>query len=106
MRKVNTQPEALRLADELDWRHQEVADCPEREAAAELRRLHWAELGVREHRDHMCKEVTRLHSLNSELLEALKLCSAELFAQCDRPRAKSYVAIARAAITKATGGTV
>ena len=48
-------------------------------------------------------ELHRLHALNAELLGALKLCSAELFAQCDGPRAKSYVAIARAAITKAEG---
>ena len=39
-----------------------------------------------------------------ELLNALKLCSAELFAQCaDQPRAKQYIEMARAAIAKAKG---
>ncbi|MDO4795552.1 MAG: hypothetical protein Q4A28_06380 [Brachymonas sp.] len=41
-----------------------------------------------------------------ELLEALKVCSAELFAQCaDHPRAMQYVEQARAAIAKAEGET-
>ena len=77
--KSHSDVEALRLADAL------TADDfgpLTNEAAAELRRLYWAELGVREHRDQMCKEVTRLHSLNSELLNALasvkKLTSDEI----------------------------
>ncbi len=35
---MTTQPTALRLADELDWRHE--VDPINKEAAAELRRLH------------------------------------------------------------------
>lgn len=50
---MSTQPEALRLADSLD-NYAEPHNCNE-DAAAELRRLHTA---------------------NVELLEALKLCAA------------------------------
>jgi hypothetical protein len=65
------QPEALRLADELTTPHMEV----NREAAAELRRL---------------------HSVNAELLEALrKISTAE--------NRRRMAEIARAAIAKATG---
>jgi hypothetical protein len=65
------QPEALRLADELTTPHMEV----NREAAAELRRL---------------------HSVNSELLEALQ--NLLTF-----PLGKFQHKAARAAIAKATG---
>lgn len=47
----------------------------------------------------------RLIAAAPELLEALKVCSAELFAQCaDHPRAMLLVEEARAAIAKAEGG--
>ena len=66
--KPKVKPEALRLADEIEWI---AAGKAGKETAAELRRLYWEELRVREHRDQMCAEVTRLHALNQELLEAL-----------------------------------
>lgn len=48
----------------------------------------------------------RLIAAAPELLEALKVCSAELFAQCaDHPRAMLFVKEARAAIAKAEGET-
>lgn len=64
---MNTQPEALRLADylELAFDHTEGL----KQAAAELRRLHSRELHY-EMIDHQNK---LLHALNQELLEALKL---------------------------------
>lgn len=52
--KETKQPEALRLADEIEWI---AAGKAGKETAAELRRL---------------------HALNQELLEALNKCSAQL----------------------------
>lgn len=54
-------PAALRLADHLE-RFRSFPD--DLAAAAELRRLYWEALRVREHRDQMCAEVTRLHAEN------------------------------------------
>jgi hypothetical protein len=72
---MSTQPEAIRLADALDRWHEGVFPV---EAAAELRRLHAENEDLRR-----CAEVEevekyaaanrRLHALNGELLEALKL---------------------------------
>ena len=64
---MSKQPEALRLADAMDAVNKNNADSllvqmAARSAAAELRRLYWDELRVREHRDEMCAEVTRLHA--------------------------------------------
>ena len=78
------QPEALRLAD---WLFDNVEHMNHADAAAELRRL---------------------HALNAELLEALKLNYAELSSQWTpyiRANEKEVAAMkaARAAITKAEG---
>jgi hypothetical protein len=56
------QPEALRLADALDAVPENGAD-PDliQESAAELRRLYWDEHRVREHRDTLAAEITKLH---------------------------------------------
>ena len=56
---MNTQPEALRLADELDveFAQGRISNHNGRKAAAELRRL---------------------HEVNQELLAALRKCSAQL----------------------------
>ena len=93
---MNTQPEALRLADaltlEMEMGNPDLSDKLLIEAAAELRRLHqhelanelwhkkteWvqnsyttAELGL--HRADVIKQrIDRLHSLNQELVEALE----------------------------------
>lgn len=98
-------PEALRLADLLTadayWSPM-LGD----QAAAELRRLHWEELRVREHRDQMCAEVTRLHALSAELLEALQDLYAEQNAAPLWKRQEHWQASmdkANAAIEKATG---
>jgi hypothetical protein len=71
------QPEALRLADELTTPHMEV----NREAAAELRRL---------------------HSVNSDLLEALQSIM-QMTGGYVPDTSKGEWAKARAAIAKATG---
>ena len=69
---MTTQPEALRLADELRyWR------SPDKEAAAELRRL---------------------HESNQELLAALKMVLSESY---DGPLHDDFRSQARAAIAKA-----
>ena len=75
------QPEALRLADELTTPHMEV----NREAAAELRRL---------------------HSVNAELLEALKLCEGNIKSLLASAHPKVYgewLTFVSAAIAQATG---
>lgn len=92
---MNTQPEALRLAD---WLFDNVQHINHAEAAAELRRL---------------------HAMNNELLEALVLAWPIIeherfkqdgsygsnFAQHKADRARQAHAKARAAIAKATGET-
>jgi hypothetical protein len=78
---MSTQPEALRLADALDAYHKRSED---KEAAAELRRL---------------------HEVNAELLDALK----KLCAMADGGDVVCWATEwydARAAIAKAEGGAV
>jgi hypothetical protein len=66
---MNTQqPEALRLADELDAYHTRPHH---REAAAELRRLHEENKLLHERHSFNNKEFVRLHSVNAELLEII-----------------------------------
>jgi hypothetical protein len=84
---MNTQPEALRLADELNAVSETGAD-PDviQESATELRRL---------------------HSVNADLLEALKI-SLDAFEDLSKNHGISYITEivdARAAIAKATGET-
>ena len=57
---TDKQPEALRIANELESDY-DLIWASRSSIAAELRRLYWDELRVREHRDQMCAEVTRLH---------------------------------------------
>ena len=85
------QPEALRLADELTTPHMEV----HREAAAELRRLHDENKLLHERHSFNNREFVRLHSVNSELLDALKL------AQLIVNPAHAYGIAIEAAIAKA-----
>jgi AMMECR1 domain-containing protein len=67
---MNTQqPEALRLADIL---HTTPVSMVDREAAIELRRLHSENKLLHERHSFNNKEFVRLHSVNAELLEALK----------------------------------
>jgi hypothetical protein len=111
---ADQQPEALRLADRLEGRyalHPEV-----QQAAAELRRL-YAEierLTAAWHCQHVRKveeraeaklwfeHAQKLHAVNAELLEALRLIAATdpVDAALDPQRA---VRVARAAIAKAEG---
>ena len=80
---MSTQPEALRLADALDC-HDHIGMS---KAAAELRRL---------------------HSVNADLLEALKLCESNISSLLASAHPKVYgewLTVVRAAITKATGET-
>jgi hypothetical protein len=66
---MNTQqPEALRLADALDC-HDHIGMS---KAAAELRRLHEENKLLHERHSFNNKEFVRLHSVNADLLEALK----------------------------------
>ena len=75
---MNRQPEALRLADDLDAYH---TRSEHKEAAAELRRL---------------------HNVNTELLEALTMADVVLYSfGCHLEG--SYRAPLRAVIAKATG---
>lgn len=103
MSTQHTQPEALRLADALG-RYTVVNSC-HKHAAAELRRLHFEVLAVREHRDLMCSEVTRLHELNAKLLGALQRIALPDPINSDYKISAAREAlreIARAAIAKAT----
>ena len=68
-----TQPEALRLAGELD-----PMGGVESEAAAELRRLHFAHEHQHAMAGEMLRQAERAQRLNAELLEALKLADAML----------------------------
>lgn len=82
---MNTQPEALRLADALDAEFVQgrISNSTGRESAVELRRL---------------------HEVNQNLLKALN----EFVAAADGVNAGplTWLAKARAAIAKATGGAV
>ncbi len=97
---MSTQPEALRLADEL-------RAAPERsrtsfEAAAELRRLHAVNAELTENLEkksvaiqRIWKERDELRKINAELLEALK----EVYDWC-YPTDSAWANKARAAIAK------
>lgn len=102
---MNTQPEAMRLADEL-------CAAPERsrtsfEAAAELRRLHQSEREGWRHADELEQERKRLHALNQELVEALKNIVVQYGVVHDIGDMEMQPAIdfAYRAIAKATGET-
>lgn len=97
------QPKPLRLADALDRGeyHDKRPAQTASNAAAELRRLYWDELRVREHRDMLAAEITRLHAVNAELLEALKLAVRQN--DHDMLMTEDELRVCRAAIAKAEG---
>jgi hypothetical protein len=77
---MSKQPEALRLADALDYYRDYNLSVThtgiDEQAAAELRRLHDVELHLAQVERGFDKLITQrdaLHSVNSELLDALKL---------------------------------
>jgi hypothetical protein len=104
---MNTQPEALRLADELEseW----FADYDLQNAVAELRRLHgvekdrddWKESTILANQRFKLAEekLSGLHEQNQELLEALKEIARETY--CAWPEGARAYRIAQAAIAKA-----
>ena len=66
---MTTQPEALRLADLIRSRYgNDIND----DAAAELRRLHFAREECERQYQAKCDEIGALHEVNQELLEALE----------------------------------
>lgn len=97
---MSTQPKALRLADALDARILPLREycLLDQEASAELRRLHQQELALaqwlektewvqvnarplelgRHRADVIQMRVARLHALNNDLLEALKMAVSAL----------------------------
>ena len=92
------QPEALRLADELDG----TVKTGYWEAAAELRRLHEVNQELEYSRNLWKTEAVlwsekthKLHSVNAELLEALQMLLAN-------PNSGLWANAARSAIAKAT----
>jgi hypothetical protein len=90
---------ALRLSDWLErgnYNHEDAI-----KAAAELRRLYWDEHRVREHRDTLADEVTKLHAVNAELRNALH--SISLAAQDSGSTREGMGLYARAAIAKVEG---
>jgi hypothetical protein len=102
---MSKRPEALRLAKELVSVHQGHADegpSTFSEAAVELCRLY--ELAQEQHTEiyGLRLKVRNLHSVNADLLEALKL-AAEInpYGSVENAAARDA---ARAAIAKATGG--
>jgi len=115
---MNTQPEALRLADKLAYESVTVYDLYQ--AAEELRRLHEYELGYEEyanktnwllsdspthelgmHRADILKQrIDCLHEVNQELIEALE----EVVAYCEEHgHSWSVLMEAKAALAKARG---
>jgi hypothetical protein len=69
---MTTQSTALKMADSLD----KFSNPWDKEVAAELRRLHaiegeWAQLSQDDGKAE--RQIARLHAVNQELLEALKL---------------------------------
>jgi hypothetical protein len=93
---MSKQPEALRLADALET--EKIGTTLLDASAAELRRLHDVELHLAQVERGFDKLITQrdaLHSVNSELLDALKL------AQLIVNPAHAYGIAIQAAITKA-----
>jgi hypothetical protein len=104
---MNTQPEALRLADELNAVSETGAD-PDviQESATELRRLF--ELAQEQHTEiyGLRLKVRNLNSVNADLLEAAKTIMENLDGMEGEVTAgyhESIIAPLRDAIAKATG---
>jgi hypothetical protein len=116
---MTTQPTALLLADEMlslkAWNSAGGPKVLMEKAAAELRRLYWDELRVREHRDMLATGTTKLHAEIKQLQEQRDELLAALKTMLDRAhpahvsddffREKLIAAreVARAAIAKAEG---
>jgi len=97
-----TQPEALRLADELLALHGPT-DIDER-AAAELRRLHASCEDYAQHKQRQDQRILKLYAQRDALLEALKLIVEFVDAPAEGKRPDVFVmriSKARAAIKKA-----
>jgi hypothetical protein len=92
---TSKQPEALRLADLIDNRHCTYGDIDE--AADELRRLHQSEREGWKYADEMEQARKRLHEVNIELVEALRVVVRGV------PDTWQGVKQAYIAIAKATG---
>lgn len=124
---MNTQPEALLLAEYWETRAKDLQtwvdendfvefgyrpeglkreQADQRRTAAELRRLHQSEHEGWRYADELEQERKRLHEVNQELLEALKIAVGALersdYIQMDGDSFDA-VDVSRAAITKATG---
>ena len=69
---TDKQPEALRLADHMEISASHASSVREK-AAAELRRLHQSEREGWRHADELEQERKRLHEVNAELVEALRV---------------------------------
>ena len=105
-----TQPEALRLADELEATHY-YEDLHE-EAATELRRLHASCEDYAQHKQRQDQRILKLYAQRDALLEALlwidKRCPVALMDMpfhIHREMAHDAGACARAAIKKAEENT-
>lgn len=102
---VNKQPEALRLADELETMFMETPpECEE--AAAELRRLHAENEDFRATCDHLTREnagqlgeIVALKEQRDELLGAMEKIATSV----EIDTLKSAIECARTAIAKAGG---
>ena len=97
---MNTQPEALRLAEIIETAAK-VFGGPASNIASELRRLHQSEREGWRYADELEQERRRLTAVNQELLEALcKLVG--LYDAMGAPRGPCRI-MADAAIAKALG---
>jgi hypothetical protein len=85
----------LRLADILEFKIPSI-ECLEK-AAAELRRLHQSEREAWRYADEVEQERKRLHGVNAELVDALKVVIRGV------PDTWEGVKQAKAALTKAEG---
>ncbi len=100
---MSAQPEALRLADELERYHGEYPTCTE--SAAELRRLSAVEADFHMAYRMKCDKQTKvLHAQRDALLEALKEAAEALEIAADNGGVNfyQYAKEARAAIVAAT----
>ncbi len=93
---MNTQPEALRLAESLeaDFKSDSHNFDDMIQAAAELRRLHQSEREGWRHADELEQERQRLKAVNADLLKA---CKQALYAL----KGREHDQFLRAAIAKA-----
>ena len=95
---TDKQPDALRLADWLERRTMIMFE--DKQAAAELRRLHQSEREGWRYAAELEQERKRLHEVNEELVESLR----EVLAYCDEAGNDWLCLVtAKAALTKATG---